>query len=68
MDSTDLDPSSAYKKRAASVLLSAVEEVDSELLNSSDKPIAFQTKFLQRHLIYDHMNKLLLNHEDYRRL
>lgn len=42
MDSTDL--SSADKKRAASVLLSAVEEVASELLDSIDKPIAFQTK------------------------
>lgn len=42
MDSTDL--SSADKKRAASVLLSAVEEAASELLDSIDKPIAFQTK------------------------
>lgn len=42
MDSTDL--SSADKKRAASVLLSAVEEAASDLLDSIDKPIAFQTK------------------------
>lgn len=42
MDSADL--SSADKKRAASVLLSAVEEAASELLDSIDKPIAFQTK------------------------
>lgn len=42
MDSADL--SSADKKRAASVLLSAVEEAASDLLDSIDKPIAFQTK------------------------
>lgn len=42
MDSSDL--SSADKKRAASVILSAVEDAASKLLDSVDKPTAFQTK------------------------
>lgn len=42
MDASEL--SSADKKRAASVILSAIDDAANELLDSIDKPMAFQTK------------------------